>query len=153
MFHEFTPKPKIIRPKKAPKPLKRGKPPVRKTALKKMSKARKKAGPDPSNFRDADIFIVYVYPGNDVCFQTAKRATIEQPIDRHHLFGRGGKDPKDRRIHSSIFNCGLLRRDIHHGPMRDLPAQREAYLDYAIMHVATAIGLGAYMLTDLDREF
>ena len=87
---------------------------------------------DPAAFHEADLLAVHGPPAGRTCFQTARRSRDGQPVDQHHIFGRGGKDPADRRIHSSIFNCGLLRRDIHHGPMRDRRLQREAYLDEAM---------------------
>lgn len=107
---------------------------------------------DPSSFRDEDLLAVH--GPAPTCFQTAKRHMQDgQPVDKHHIYGRGGKDPEDRRIHSSVLNCAIIRRDIHHGPMRDRPAQREAYLDAAIDKVFSAAAGGDYELRDEDRAF
>lgn len=107
---------------------------------------------DPAAFRDGDLLAVY--GPSPVCFQTAKRHGQDgQPIDKHHVMGRGGKDPDDRRIHSSVFNCGLLRRDVHEGPLRDDPAQRTVYLKVAYRHGMAAVGGGRYELREEDRAF
>ncbi len=104
---------------------------------------------DPSAFRQADAMAVY---GPDIrCFQTARPSLIDQPVERHHILGRGGKGHRD--IMSSIFNMAPLRWDIHAGPLRDSPDQRRVYLRVACIHVLNAAGIGIYELNDIDRAF
>jgi hypothetical protein len=58
-----------------------------------------------------------------------------------------------RLMHSSVFNACVIGRSIHHGPMRDKPLQRQAYLAEAFRKVMEAVGRGNYTLTDIDRVF
>lgn len=108
---------------------------------------------DLAAFREADLLAVHGPVAGRTCFQTARSMRDGQPIDCHHIFGRGNKGSEDRRLHSSIFNCALLRRDIHHGPMRDKKNQREAYLDETISRVMEAIATKRYELREEDRAF
>ena len=107
---------------------------------------------DQASFRPSDIEAVH---GRDiVCFQTAKRDSFAQPIDAHHILGRGNpRDPSDRIIHGSIFNLAWLRRDVHTGPLRDAPDQAAVYLRVAMQHVMNAVGRGSYQLRDEDLAF
>jgi hypothetical protein len=85
------------------------------------------------------------------CFQTARPSLIDQPVEKHHILGRGGKGRRD--IMSSILNMAPLRWDIHAGPLRDSYDQRRVYLHIALTHVMNAIGCGSYVLNDIDRAF
>lgn len=104
---------------------------------------------DPALFRPADIDAVY--GPERICFQTAKRPTFQEPVDAHHILGRGKTG--DRSIFSSIFNLAWLRRDIHEGPLRDAYDQRQVYLRVAKQHGMNAVGRGDYELTEIDHAF
>src|SRR4051794_38043859 len=99
--------PKAIRSKKPRRPLlrrsplkKSGKGLKRKSPLRRSSAPKKRMGPDPADFRDADIEAVYgPYPR---CLVTEEW----QGIDPSHILGRSAlkfDDPR-RRLYSSIYN-------------------------------------------------
>jgi len=86
-----------------------------------------------------------------ICFQTAKQATFQEPVDAHHILGRGNDET--RLAHSSVLNCAYLRRDIHTGPLRDAPDQVRVYLRVALTKVIQAVGQGRYELNENDQAF
>lgn len=107
---------------------------------------------DLAAFRPIDIEAVY--GPERICFQTARRPTMQEPVDAHHTIGRGyPSGPTPRVFHSSIFNLAWLRRDIHSGPLRDSPDQAAVYLRVALQHVMNAVGRGSYKLRDEDLAF
>lgn len=134
------------------KPLKRStKSIARRKAPRKVSvKRAATGGRDPASFRDSDVEAVYPDPA---CFHTARRPSPTVRLERHHIVGRGGKDPDDRLIHSSIFNMAILEQPIHKGPLRDHATQRQVYLELAFTNGMRAVGQGRYVLKDLDRAF
>jgi len=107
---------------------------------------------DSSAFREADILAVYGM--RQICAHTAKLGGQDnQPVDAHHILGRGAKEEAKRLAHSSIFNLIFLRRDIHTGPLRDDPDQRKVYLKIAHRNVTFAIGRGEYRMQKQDSLF
>lgn len=102
-----------------------------------------------SDFRRGNL--IAVYGPSPLCFHTAHPSIVGQPVDPHHILGRGKKGQRD--IMSSVFNHAPLRRDIHKGPLRDSPDQRGVYLRVACSHVMNAVGQGKYSLNDIDRAF
>lgn len=147
------PSPKPIRKPKERKPLRRNTPlRASRSRLRPktfMSRAGYTEAFDSADFRIGNL--VAVYGPTPVCFQTARPSTLDQPIDRHHILGRGRKGQRD--LMSSTFNCAMIRRDIHTGPLRDAPDQRRVYLRVACQHVMNAAGQGKYSLNDIDRAF
>jgi hypothetical protein len=105
----------------------------------------------PSDFRLTDLLAVH--GPSPACFQTALRGTPDDPLDAHPIRGRGGKDAEERAIHASVLNCAVLRRSIHHGPLRDRPLQRQTYLAEAFRKAMEAVLRGDYALSDIDRAF
>jgi hypothetical protein len=128
------------------KPIPRGKP------LQRSAKPiRKRMTTDPASFRDEDI--IAVHGPSPSCLQTGKRPSPQFQVEKHHVLGRGGKGPEQRRVHSSVLNCAPLIDLVHAGPLRDDPAQRWVYLRIAFEKAMEAVGQGRYALTDIDRAF
>lgn len=111
---------------------------------------------DPASFREEDM--TAVYGPYKVCFQTALGGTAADPVDDHHIMGRGeafGIRPTSgwRPMFSSVFNRAGLRRSIHVGPLRDADDQRRVYLRVAADHVMNAIGTRRYTPRPEDYAF
>ena len=85
------------------------------------------------------------------CVQTSENSHRE-PIDFHHILGRGGSMGYPS-FFSSVLNAIPIKRSIHQGPLRDAPDQRKVYLRLASGQVMSQVGMGNYTLKEKDYEF
>jgi len=107
---------------------------------------------DAAKFNQIDIEAIY--GDRPRCFLTG----LWQFCDLHHIMGRGYKYGFNKRIDeramfSSVFNCGLLNRDIHNGPYRDAPEMRNLLLRIARKNIMDAVIAGRYVLNENDEAF